>query len=218
MIDIRLPNITGKTEVEQLVQVKSYLHQLVGELNYQLKQGEVVDAVGNYASSVNGGAVSSRKTDPISTFNDIKSLIINSVDIINAYYDEISKRLEGVYVTESEFSTYTEQNNTSIQTIVSNMEQIAESIQHLTSALETLEQYQSDMNAHINADLLGDDGEPVYGLEIGQRTEDGFDKFARFTSNGLDVPGDTHLRGEVRIGASGVTLREYIMAVISEGG
>lgn len=216
---IRYPNITGKTDAQKLEQIKSYLHQLVGELNYQLKQGEVVDAVGNYASSVNGGAVSSRKTDPISTFNDIKSLIINSVDIINAYYDEISKRLEGVYATKSEFSTYTEQNNTSIQTIVSNMEQIAESIQHLTSALETLEQYQSDMNAHINTDLLGDDGEPVYGLEIGQRTEaGGFDKFARFTSNGLDVPGDTHLRGEVRIGASGVTLREYIMAVISEGG
>ena len=36
--------------------------------------------------------------------------------------------------------------------------------------------------------------------------------------NLLDVAWDTHLRGEVRIGASGVTLREYILAVISEGG
>lgn len=36
--------------------------------------------------------------------------------------------------------------------------------------------------------------------------------------NLLDVAWDTHLRGEVKIGASGMTLREYILAVISEGG
>lgn len=36
--------------------------------------------------------------------------------------------------------------------------------------------------------------------------------------NLLDVAWDTHLRGEVRIGAAGMTLREYILAVISEGG
>ena len=214
---IRYPNITGKTDAQKLEQIKSYLHQLVGELNYQLKQGETVVNMANYSSSVNGEVVR-RKTDPISTFNDIKTLIINSADILNAYYDEINARLEGEYVKESEFNTYAEQNNTRIQTIVSDMEQIAESIQHLTSALETMEQYQSDMNSHINTELLDDDGDPVYGLEIGQRLEDGFDKFARFTSNGLDVAVDTHLRGEVRIGASGMTLKEYIMAVISEGG
>ena len=36
--------------------------------------------------------------------------------------------------------------------------------------------------------------------------------------NLLDVAWDTHLRGEVRIGTSGMTLKEYILAVISEGG
>ena len=35
--------------------------------------------------------------------------------------------------------------------------------------------------------------------------------------NLLDVAWDTHLRGEVRIGATGMTLKEYILAVISEG-
>ena len=33
MINIRLPNITAGTEREQLIQVKSYLHQLAQELN-----------------------------------------------------------------------------------------------------------------------------------------------------------------------------------------
>ena len=36
--------------------------------------------------------------------------------------------------------------------------------------------------------------------------------------NILDVAWDTHLRGEVKIGALGMTLKEYILAVISEGG
>lgn len=35
-IPIRYPNITGKTEREQIVQIKSYLHQLVDQLNYVL--------------------------------------------------------------------------------------------------------------------------------------------------------------------------------------
>ena len=36
--------------------------------------------------------------------------------------------------------------------------------------------------------------------------------------NMLDVAWDTYLRGDVFIGANGVTLKEYILAVISEGG
>ena len=36
MIDIRLPNITADTEAEQIAQIKSYLHQLVQQLNWAL--------------------------------------------------------------------------------------------------------------------------------------------------------------------------------------
>lgn len=35
---IRYPNITGRTPEEQLVQLKSYLHQLVDQLNYLLSE------------------------------------------------------------------------------------------------------------------------------------------------------------------------------------
>lgn len=34
MTHIRLPNITGKTEAQQLEQIKNYLFQLAQELNY----------------------------------------------------------------------------------------------------------------------------------------------------------------------------------------
>ena len=39
-IDLRYPNIQGKTEAEQILQVKSYLHQLVEQLNWALNTVE----------------------------------------------------------------------------------------------------------------------------------------------------------------------------------
>lgn len=36
MVDIRLPTITGATEREQLAQIKSYLYQLAGQLQFAL--------------------------------------------------------------------------------------------------------------------------------------------------------------------------------------
>lgn len=198
---IRYPNINGKTDAQKLEQMKSYLYQIVGELNYQLDKGEAGVVMGSYDSSVNGKATP-KKTDPIATFNDIKALIIRSADIINAYYDEINARLEGVYVSESEFGLYAEQTSndieanskgieqsyTNTQILVSDMEQVSANMQHLASNLEAVEQYQIDVNTHIKSGLLyyDDNGVPMYGLEIGQKTEeDGmevFNKFARFTS------------------------------------
>lgn len=36
MINLRFPNINGRTEAEQLIEIKNYLWQLVEELNYAL--------------------------------------------------------------------------------------------------------------------------------------------------------------------------------------
>ena len=43
---IRYPNITGKTPEEQIAQMKSYLHQLVDQLNWVLS---VMDKANNKA-------------------------------------------------------------------------------------------------------------------------------------------------------------------------
>ena len=188
---IRYPNITGKTDAQKLEQMKSYLYQIVGELNYQLKQGESGSVVGSYASSVNGDAMPQKKTDPISTFNDIKALIIRSADIINAYYDAINARLEGVYVAESDFGKYAEQTSADIEATSKAIEQVYSNLQAIATDIEVLEYSIIEVNANIRTGLLDYDegGVPMYGLEIGQRTEiDGtevFNKFARFTSEKL---------------------------------
>lgn len=189
---IRYPNIIGKTDAQKLEQMKSYLHQLTDELNFHLdKAGSAGSNASGYPSTTNEAARASKKTDTESTFNDIKALIIKSADIINAYYDEISARLEGVYVSESDFGIYTEQTTQDITANSKAIQQFYTDLQQVISEIEGVENTQIEVNAHINSGLLyyAEDGTPVYGLEIGQKTEvDGqevFNKFARFTADKL---------------------------------
>lgn len=190
--NIRFPNITATSEAGQLSQLKSYLYQLAEQLNYSLasmKSGNsssVVDAKGNSVS-----VSAEQKADPVSTFNSIKALIVKSADIVNAYYEEVSKRLEGVYVAESDFGVYAEQTANDIKANSTAIEQFYTNLQEVITDIESLEHTMIEVNAHIHSGLLyyDDEGVPVYGLEIGQRTEiDGeevFNKYARFTSDKL---------------------------------
>lgn len=189
MIDIRFPNITAKDEAGQLLQVKSYLHQLVEQLNWAINSISTGSTAEVYAK---GNAVAaSEKEDPVSTFNDIKALIIKSADIVNAYYEEINKRLDGQYVAESEFGTYREQTDQIITANSSSIESLYTNIQQILTDITDVESSLIEVIAHIKSGLLdyADDGSPVYGLEIGQRTEiDGvetFNRYARFTANKL---------------------------------
>ena len=189
---IRYPNIIGKTDTQKLEQMKSYLHQLTDELNFHLdKTGTAGNSGSGYPSTTNEAARAAKKTDVESTFNDIKALIIKSADIVNAYYEMIRARLEGVYVAESDFGIYTEQTTQDITANSKAIEQFYTDLQQVISDIEGMESSQIEINAHIKSGLLyyAEDGAPVYGLEIGQKTEvDGqevFNKFARFTADKL---------------------------------
>ena len=189
--DIRLPNITAITSEGQIAQIKSYLYQLVDQLKYEVdnieKQSET--AVKNYVQQNSSKGDSTQEAQ--NNFNSVKSLIIKSADIVNAYYEEINKRLEGIYVAESDFGVYTEQTAQDIQENSSSIERMFTNLQEIISDIENVENTLIEVNAHIKSGLLyyADDGSPVYGLEIGQRTEiDGvetFNKYARFTSDRL---------------------------------
>ena len=190
-IDFRLPNITAKDEAGQLLQMKSYLHQLVEQLNYAMKTVESSSsgAVAYQNKATTAAAGEDAKAQ--ATFNSIKSLIIKSADIVNAYYESINARLKGLYVAESDFGTYTEKTDAKIEGNSTAIAQHYENIQRLITDIEGFENSLIEVNAHIKSGLLyyDESGAPVYGLEIGQRTEiDGvetFDKYARFTSDKL---------------------------------
>lgn len=190
-IDFRFPNITAKDEAGQLIQMKSYLHQLVEQLNYAMKTVESGSSSAVAYTSKATSAAGGEDVKAQATFNSIKSLIIKSADIVNAYYEAINARLKGLYVAESDFGTYTEATDAKIEANSTGISQLYENIQQIISDIEGFESKLIEVNAHIHSGLLyyGDDGAPVYGLEIGQRTEiDGvetFNKYARFTSEKL---------------------------------
>ena len=191
-INIRFPNITGNTEAEQLTQVKSYLHQLAEQLNWALSTIESGNGSANasaVATAQKGGAGNAQENEV--SFYELKSLIIKSADIVNAYYDKLSKKLEGSYVAQSEFGTYKEETSQEILANSTAIEQVYGDLQQIITDIENADHTLIGIHAHIKSGLLyyDGDGSAVYGLEIGQRTEvDGvevFNKYARFTSDKL---------------------------------
>lgn len=138
-IELRMPNINGN-EKEQLVQIRSYLYQLIPQLQWALNNvnatelssgavNQIAKQIGSMAVSGSGGTTVGAEV----SFDRIKELIIKSSDIVEAYYEEINKKLSGLYVAESDFgtfvqkteqdiiatSTYTDQLFSDVQTIIS---------------------------------------------------------------------------------------------------
>lgn len=189
-LDLRMPNINGATEREMLAQIRSYLYQFVPQLQWALNNLETPSS-SQVTQQIIKEKVASTPVSAESTFNAIKSLIIKSADIVQAYYDEINSRLEGLYVAESDFGTYVEQTSQEIKQTSTDIEQLFTNLQAIVTDIENVSHTLVEVNAHIKTGLLyhDDDGIPVHGLEIGQsNTVDGeevFNKFARFTANRL---------------------------------
>lgn len=186
-VNIRLPNITAKTEAGKLQQVQSYMYQLVEQLNWALQTIEAgsKEVVVQQRKSVSAAD----KNDSVSTFNDIKGLIIKSADIVNAYYEEINRKLSGLYVAESDFGTFKEETERVTKETSIYVKDMYTDIQEIVS--EEFENFRIEVTANIKSGLLyyNNEGIPVYGLEVGQSNVvngvETFDKFARFTSDRL---------------------------------
>ena len=100
-MNLRFPNITGVTEAEQLTQIKSYLHQLVQQLNWALSNLEP-----STASESNAGTKSPMEGFSEETFNELKALLIQSSSTLNSYYEKINARLESHYLKQADFEAY----------------------------------------------------------------------------------------------------------------
>lgn len=189
-IDINFPNITAPTSEGKLEQIRSYLYQLADQLKWALNSIEGKSG-GNVVVQSSKNTTAEEQAEAEATFNSVKSLIIRSADIVNAYYDVINERFSGQYVAQSDFGTFIDLTNQSITTNSTAIESIFTSMQEIITDIENLEHNLIEVNAHIRSGLLryDDDGIPIYGLEIGQKnTIDGkevFNKYARFTSDRL---------------------------------
>ena len=192
-IDIRLPNINAANEQGQLSQMRSYLYQLVEQLNWALntvQDGAVQTVVQPMtAPTVSGTAAAEQEAQD--TFNSIKSLIIKSADIVNAYYETMRLRMDGEYVAESDFGVYRRTTAAELSATTDSVNQLYTDLQSVEETAEGAYDSVRAVTANIKTGLLytNDSGVPVYGLEVGQRNvENGvesFRKYARFTANRL---------------------------------
>jgi hypothetical protein len=195
--DFRYPKIMSSNEREQLREIKSYLHQLVDQLQWAFNDIDknyitpTPKSLAKTESSVVAALSLGGGVDANATFNAIKGLIIKSADVVNAFYEEVSRRLEGVYVAESDFGTSTEQTSHDTLETSTSIDNLYTNIQKIVTDIEGIEYTLLETKAHTRSGLLyiDDKGIPIYGFEIGQKnTVDGvevFNKYARFTSDRL---------------------------------
>lgn len=190
MTGFRYPNITGATEKEQLHQLKSYLYQLVEQLN-NTTEVSLPSRSGLQTGTATASASGEKQTDPAADFAALKGLIIKSADIVEAYSEKLEKQLVGKYVSASEFGSYTEATTSQITANATKIDQNYESLQTIVMDLESRF---LETRGYIRTGVLFyasekdplPAGAPVYGLEVGQEAEDGtFRRFSRFTSYSL---------------------------------
>lgn len=201
-IDIRLPQINASTPEEQLVQIRSYLYQFAEQMNWALNTiGSGSDSVVLQQSSKlrpNSNVIDNAQAQ--STFNEIKSLIIKSADIVNAYSEKIEQLLVGKYEALSDsygtFKQDTEQFITNTSQYNLNEFVSEQELRENTASLEEKITEISD-NAYIKTGILeyAEDGSAIIGVAVGQTTEttvngvttETFNKLARFTASGLEL-------------------------------
>lgn len=190
MISFRLPEINAPTADGQLRQLRSYLYQLTEQLNLAMQS--VDEEMSRQQTAISSAAASAESPEgKLKTFNSVKALIIKSADIINAYTDEITRQLDGLYVAQSEFGTYTEETSQKILENSTGLTRILQNVQSLTNTVDGIKATNIATSAYIRTGELDEteDGIKIYGIEIGQtNTVDGvetFNKFARFTSDRL---------------------------------
>ena len=189
--NIRMPNINAGTDREQLAQIRNYLYSFAEQLQWALNS--IDSSSPNVITPQPKSTVSNNdvKIDELATFNAIKSLIIKSADIVEAYHQEISKRLDGEYVATSEYGTFKSKTSNDIAANSENITSIFTNLQNIIADIDDIEHTLIDVNSYIRSGLLYTDekGIPIYGVEVGQRNVvDGvevFNQFARFTADKL---------------------------------
>ena len=206
MADFRFPNITAPDDSGRLRQLETYLFQLTNQLNYAIKSTEEIEA-GNtdIVIPANNGEqqLSEEDKKKADTFYALKDFIINSADIVEAYSEEIKKKLSGEYVAQSEFGNFVEQNNATYKLTPEEATALFEKVETIDGVVDAengtidgISMFRSN-KFYIKTGWLGVEydeklGKDVQigGMEIGQISTDGETysdvKFARFTPEKLE--------------------------------
>lgn len=189
MIDIRLPNITATTERGQLEQIRSYLYQFAEQLSWAL--ATIEDKADSVSQQIAPAGKRDAAEEAQATFAEVKSMIIKSADIVNSYYEQINRRLDGVYVAESDFGTYKQETSATLTANSTDIALLFDNTQSLRTDASGTTIVGSEAWCKIGVLDYETSGFPIYGMEIGQvNNQDGTQaskRFAQYRSDGVHL-------------------------------
>ena len=176
MTDIRLPNISASADAStQMAQMRSYLYQMVEQLNWALNALDSGGAISSASKTTTvvqaAGGSSSDETDQ--RMANLRDLIVKSAESVQTEMDERVESLSSTYVARSDFGTYREDINQRITTNSTKIEQqfaFAAEIQANTNRVEVdFAAYKTNVEGYIRQGIVGYDGTiPIIGIAIGQ--------------------------------------------------
>jgi hypothetical protein len=118
--------------------------------------------------------------------------ISKSVDGLIVKNEDLEGNVSGLELSLESFKTHVENTFVSGENFETYKSSVEQTSKDITAKFDSLDQYRNETSANIKTGLLGytDDNLPIYGIEIGQQTENAegettFDKYARFTSDKL---------------------------------
>ena len=133
-VNLRYPNISGFTEKEQLAQIKSYLYQLVDQLNYALP-------------SLGGSTQTYEVQGTEVSYYELRSLIISTTGELRDQYEKLYQRLETDYTSKKDF-------NENAEAVSAELDRLLELINTLDGLVENLKGEDVTIKESI-ADLSG---------------------------------------------------------------
>lgn len=164
------PVLTGQTYEQAASQLYSYLFQLSERLNVvlnDLSEDQFTESV-KRAMNASGGAATEREIRD--SYSQLRSLIITTANSIEVEMDTLERSLDGRFVAQSDFGTYTEETNNKITENANNITRYYTLTQTLASNVAGIDSYVQQTEAYIKTGLLDNTGpDPVFGVEIGQR-------------------------------------------------
>lgn len=116
-VNLRFPNITAGTEKEQLEQIKSYLHQLVEQLNYALPT--ISEGASAQTIEVQGGEMS---------YYELRSLIISTTQSLKEQYEKLYEQLKKDYVGKVDFTAFQNTVTEDIKTIQNDLDALEDAL------------------------------------------------------------------------------------------
>ena len=148
--------------------------------------GTEIESTGDKSYDANAAVSSEQYSNIVGKILEIKK----SIDGLTVKNEDLAGKVSGLEMDTESFKTYVENTYVSDGAFNEYRTEVEQTSKDITARFERVEGTLDETTAHIKAGVLETvNGTPIYGMEIGQRSEvDGvetFDKYARFTSEKL---------------------------------